>query len=269
MQGARRCGQCNTLNEAERRYCRNCGKYLKINAGKTQQVTIWDLENAKDDARNRDKDRRADITYIGNAKPRKAVICPECKKPSFMVKEIFPLACDSCGYFFQAGIDRVVILDAGEEDGNRKAGTVHNESAGAAVVMPGVVPGARSGQANVMPGVVPGSDSNQDLAQGGPLPRRTTKDTSQMRLLSLTSPCREPAKMQEAGNVLGKDATVWKDFVSQHKLYIWHSPTGWYAKSLAGEPFYNNVPMGTARQVKLADGDMFMLDQEQLRVEIF
>ena len=46
---------------------------------------------------------------IGSSEPQPCgqVICPQCRSVSAAVDGVLPLACDQCGYFFQAGIDDI------------------------------------------------------------------------------------------------------------------------------------------------------------------
>lgn len=172
------------------------------------------------------------------------VVCPECSTKSNADNGVLPLSCSACGYFFQAGIDKI-ISEADLKD-NKK--TVKGFSVPAKV----------------------SSTVNTDTArvQGGPL-KRVTKDTTSLRITSITSNTFLPELMKEAGNIIGKNGTVFRSFVSNKQISIWHTATGWYARATIGTPLYNGVPMNQGVQVKLSAGDLLVIDQEQFMIELF
>ena len=62
---------------------------------------------------------------------------------------------------------------------------------------------------------------------------------------------------------------MFRSFVSNKQIRIWHTTTGWYARANIGMPLYNGVPMNQGVQVKLSAGDLLVIDQEQFMIELF
>lgn len=241
MQRGKRCGRCNILNDPDRTYCVNCGKYLngKVDV-KKNRVTVW----------GRDERPEMDVENVGCSPRmnRKAggyvVICPECLTENEALNGILPLACSACGYFFQAGIDKIVSLsDKPKENGKKKvdSGAKREES----------TPVNNAGGNDV----------------GGPM-RRAAKDSSALRLVSISSNTLLPEMMKETGNIIGQNGTAFQGIQTSQQITVWHSLTGWYARATAGTPLFNGVPMNQGIQVKLSAGDLLVLDQEQFMVEI-
>lgn len=280
MQGAKKCGQCNVLNEAGRIYCKNCGKYLKIAEKKEERVTIWGTDAYVSDVQWTPGGQNgagsfgqggmmtgAGAAHMKAGCQKQAVICPQCGQQALLTDGLFPLACVSCGYFFQAGLDPVVTLDAAGQvqGGGAMAGTSPQGGQSAGGQDSQVLAG--QGQQGSQFSAGQHNQSTTGQKKAGPL-GRAPRDNSQMRLFSLTSPGMMPEVMTEAGNILGKDATVFKQLRSDQQVSIWHTPTGWYARALQGSPYYNGVPMNTGIQLKLSDGDLLNIGTQQLRVEI-
>lgn len=220
----------------------NCGKYLKGKiVKKDNKLTIWGIDDPP--ARNNTTSGRSqDSTRKNSAK--KIVICPECSSKFDVVDGVLPLSCSSCGYFFQAGIDKII-----NESDLTNVNRVDKESATTV-----------TNQTTVQ--------TSTTRSQGGPL-KRVAKDTTSLRITSITSSIILPELMKEAGNIIGKNGTVFRSFVSNKQISIWHTTTGWYARATIGTPLYNGVPMNQGVQVKLSAGDLLVVDQEQFMMEIF
>ena len=241
MRKEKRCGRCNTLNDPDRTYCINCGKYLKgkVDAKKTR-VTVWgkdappgiDVENSGCSPR---MNRKAD-GYV--------VICPECSTENEASNGILPLTCSVCGYFFQAGIDKIISASDEQKENGEKM----------------VDSGAKQEESTSV-----NSEGGNDM--GGPM-RRAAKDNSALRLVSISSNTLLPEMMKETGNIIGQNGTVFQGIQTSQQITIWHSLTGWYARATASTPLFNGVPMNRGIQVKLSAGDLLVLDQEQFMVEI-
>lgn len=241
MQTRRKCEQCNTLNDEKQIYCANCGKYLRGKVTKKDnKLTIWGIDESP--AKDYGTLGKEQNTNPGSAKM--IVVCPECSTKSNADNGVLPLSCSACGYFFQAGIDKI-ISEADLKD-NKK--TVKGFS----------VPAKVSSTVN----------TDTARAQGGPL-KRVTKDTTSLRITSITSNTFLPELMKEAGNIIGKNGTVFRSFVSNKQISIWHTATGWYARATIGTPLYNGVPMNQGVQVKLSAGDLLVIDQKQFMIELF
>jgi hypothetical protein len=177
------------------------------------------------------------------AKVRQVVICPDCSAESNVSDGVLPLSCSVCGYFFQAGIDKIIGV-SDSDDKKTKNNTADDVKPQEAVVQP----------------------VSQDINKG-PLPS-AKKDTSSLRLTAITSNHMLPETMKEAGNVIGKNGTTFRAFRSEQQISIWHTAAGWYARAIMGTALYNWVPMNQGIQVKLSAGDLLIVDQEQFMVEI-
>lgn len=237
MQTRKKCVRCNTLNDADQMYCTNCGKYLLGKTARREQtVTVWGM----DDSPAIDRSADTGPKHTPAAADRYVAVCPACGTENETQKDLLPLACAACGYFFQAGIDRPV---------KASADAAQNKPKPAAQNTP-------SGRQNAA------ADRND-----GPLPR-TRKDTSTMRLIAISSQSVLPETMREAGNIIGKNGTAFRSLQTDQQLSIWHTPAGWYARATMGEPLFNGIPMTQGVQVRLSSGDLLILDQEQFMTEI-
>ena len=235
MQIRKKCELCNTLNNNNQIYCVNCGKYLR---GKILQpdnkLTIWGVDASP--VKTMPLDNRKQMAG------RNVVVCPECQTKSVVKDGVLPLSCVRCGYFFQAGIDRII----NEADISVCHTAKNSKAAGKTSA---VVQTRAAG------------------SQVGPL-KRAASDTSSMRLISLTSTSLLPEVMKEVGNIIGKNGTVFRNFISEAQISIWHTSSGWYARATMGTSLYNGVPMNQGVQIKLTAGDLLVMDQEQFMVEI-
>lgn len=242
MQTRRKCEQCNTLNDDKQIYCVNCGKYLKGKIiKKDSKLTIWGIDDSP--AKNNITSGKVQDS-IRKKSERKIVICPECSTKFDVVDGGLPLSCSLCGYFFQAGIDKIINeYDLTNADRADKGSTslVTNQTT---------------------------VQTSTTRSQGGPL-KRAAKDTTSLRINSITSSTIFPELMKEAGNIIGKNGTVFRGFVSNKQISIWHTTTGWYARATIGTPLYNGVPMNQGVQVKLSAGDLLVVDKEQFMIELF
>ena len=245
MQAARKCVRCNTLNELGQLYCIKCGKYLSRADNEGKSPTIWDINIDKDDSTSVRK--TVGLNKQSGDVPRYVVICPQCNSIIPAENGTIPLACDQCGYFFQAGIDKIVpncpqvkqssgFLNDRKADGQGTATDIKRKQL----------------------------SMNQKT---GPL-ARVKKDESSLRLICITINGILPERVKESGDIIGADGTVLKALKTQQQISIWHSATGWYIRSLAGNPLFNGVPINAGMQIKLSDGDMLTVGREQVRVEI-
>ncbi len=225
--------RCSALNPPEQIYCLKCGKFL---SGQNQALkaspTVWDLGQSRQ-AKNHIQTMKAvpSEEYV--------VVCPQCNLEESVTNGIMPLACGQCGYFFQAGIDKIISKND-----------------------------AKKQQSNPMePVPVQAPSTASSSKQKGPLARRDN-DTTSLRLIMLSQQNIMPQRVKEAGEILGKDGTILKQVKTSQQLSIWHSPAGWYMRALNGHPLYNGVPLNENQQMKLSDGDMLTIEREQIRVEI-
>lgn len=246
MQAARKCVRCNTLNEAGQLYCIKCGKYLSKEGKASRNPTIWDINADRDDgilAQNSVASKKQSDDL-----PRYVVICPQCKSAIAADNGVVPLACDQCGYFFQAGIDRIVPNQPQVKCTSDFSNSGNDIRKPASITMD-----------NKVPKSIP--------KKSGPL-ASARRDESTLRLIVISKNGIPPEKVKESGDIIGANGTVLKTIKSQQQISIWHSPAGWYIRSLAGAPLYNGVPVNAGMQIKLSDGDMITIDKEQVRIEI-
>lgn len=242
MQTRKKCEQCNTLNDDKRVYCVNCGKYLKGKIErKDSKLTIWGIDESPAKKNN----TLDEVKKIANQRlTRKIVVCPACFTKADVEDGVLPLSCSVCGYFFQDGIDKII-----NESNLTNTNRVDIESTSSV-----------KNQTTVQ--------SSTIRSQGGPL-KRAAKDTTSLRITLITSSTILPELMKEAGNIIGKNGTVFPRFVSNKQISIWHTTTGWYARATIGTPLYNGVPMNQGVQVKLSAGDLLVIDKEQFMIELF
>ena len=247
MQAAKRCVRCNTINDPSQIYCINCGKYLAMRSNEDARTTIWDMDpNVQDRIVHANRITQNNNT---NAKQKYIVICPQCGKPSDVVNGAIPLSCNQCGYFYQAGIDKPVLQSSQSNIG------------------PGADVSKPVDKMTSSPADPPKKNSQDSSSCIGPL-ARATKDTSSMRLIIISQNGAVPENVDEKGGIVGENGTILKRIRTKQQISIWHSPTGWYARTLTGTPLYNGVPMNTGMQIKLSDGDMISVEREHIRVEI-
>ena len=97
---------------------------------------------------------------------------------------------------------------------------------------------------------------------------RAVRDTSSMRLFLLSRPEVMPETVGEQGGILGENGTVLKQLRTGQQISLRHTPAGWYAMTIKGHLLYNGVPQNAGRQLRLSDGDMIIMDKEQIQVEI-
>ena len=239
MQTIRKCEQCNTLNENQKIYCVNCGKYLRGKVSqKESKLTIWGIDATP----SSDSRVVVQTQKTGQTGSEQVVVCPECLSKCPVKDGVLPLSCAGCGYFFQAGIDEIVnVADLVKRDMKKDAHAAGKTPAGV--------------------------QNTPVVSLDGPL-KSVACDNTSLRITSLTSHTFLPEMMKEAGNIIGKNGTAFRGFVSNKQVSIWHTSSGWYARATIGTPLHNGVPMNQGVQKKLSAGDLLIMDQEQFMVEI-
>ena len=246
MQAARKCVRCDALNDPGQLYCVKCGKYLSKEDKTSRKTTIWNMSV------NQDNQILVDNTMTNIKESddlhQYVVICPQCNSAVSADDGVIPLACDRCGYFFQAGIDKIVQY----KPQKRQKSDFFDK-------------GGRSTQ--------PSSTSKKDVAMKT-VPKKNNpmmgarRDESLLRLIVISKSGMVPESIKESGDIIGANGTVLKYIKTQQQVSVWHSPTGWYARTLQGQPLYNGVPVNVGMQIKLSDGDILTIEREQIRIEI-
>ena len=247
MQAVRKCVRCNADNNPEQIYCAKCGKFLPKGDRIAKNVTIWDIGDVKDKGF-----LRADVGLASTKfdVPQKyVVICPQCANMIAVDNGIIPLACDPCGYFFQAGIDKVIPVSLQKASTSDFINKKDDKSSS---------PDNSSSYTTTR---------NDTVQKKGPL-ARVRRDTSSLRLIIISRNGATPENVKESGDIIGANGTILKGIKTTQQISVWHSPAGWYAITLAGSPLYNGVPVNTGMQIKLSDGDILTVEREQVRVEI-
>ena len=251
MLETKRCAQCNTENPLDVMYCIKCRKFFSTTSRTKDNrkiVTVWDFDG-KQGGQSEPSVAPNNIKQP-DLKRRVGVICPQCKTFSEAPDDVIPITCETCGYYFQVGIDIPVLEPiAGQKD--------HDTTKGNNVK-------ATTEQAEEN-----NAGPNKPDKQIGESPmRRVSADRSEMRLIPLTAKGRLPENVEENGGLIGANGTLLKWISTQQQINIWHAQTGWYAMILQGRPLYNGVPYNVRVQIKLNNGDVFSVENELIRVEI-
>lgn len=246
MQTVRKCVRCNASNEPGQLYCVKCGKYLSKEDKTSKKITIWDT-NVNQNNQVLANDTATAIEKSDDL-PQYVVICPQCNSAVAAENEIVPLACDQCGYFFQAGIDKIVPYKPQKK---QKSDFLANSGRN----IKNIDVAAGNPATKIMP------------KKNGPL-ARARRDESLLRLIIISKTGMAPENIKESGDIIGANGTVLKFIKTQQQISLWHSPTGWYARVLNGQPLHNGVPVNAQIQIKLSDGDILTVEKEQIRVEI-
>lgn len=233
MQTRKRCVHCNTLNDPGRTYCVQCGKYLNMKAAPSGvKTTVWGQASVGSAVKPQvsEPPAAAPAEYIA--------VCPQCKAECRTEKDRLPVMCGTCGYFFQDGIDRVIL-----------------KSAAVQVKEP----------VSVQPKTTPAAPVQQ---RSGPMPS-TADNSSKLRLIAVSSENLMPQIVRESGEYFGSGGTLFKNLRTDIKLFVWHSRAGWYIRAEKGHPVYNGVAMNLGVSKKLNDGDTLYIANTEFRVEIF
>lgn len=241
MQSVKRCERCNTINDSNEVYCRNCSNFLSFHrAHPSESVNVWSISfNPANAAVSGNKNHLQD---------RYVVVCPECELISEAQDEILPLACSHCGYFFQSGADRVVSessLKTFKSQTNQPSDI--NRTSKSDEISKG--------------------ESSSNEVKKNPLPK-AKKDNSRMRLFFIDRRDLPPVNVGEKGDIIGKDGSILNMRNTSDQISLWHTNVGWYARILEGHPLYNGVPINQGIQIKLKDGDILMMEGSRIMVEI-
>ena len=243
MQAVKRCVRCNTVNDTSQIYCIKCGKFLSTKPESKPNRTIWDIYPTAADAKNTQINRQTN----DDKSKEYIVVCPQCGEAADVINGAIPLSCNQCGYFFQAGIDKVVSkASLYRKSSPINKGPVNQE------------PLDNNGK---------GLIRSNETGKKSPLARAVI-DSSSMRLINISRNGTFPERVSEQGAIIGANGTLLRNIKTTIQISIWHSATGWYARAMAGAPLYNGVPLNIGMQIKLNDGDMLTIAREQIRVEI-
>lgn len=251
MQARKKCEQCNTANEPNQIYCVNCGKYLKGKAiRKEDKLTIWGIDDFSvkmnpNGSVGQNSNICGTLKTTTTRDTKQMVVCPECSTETILLDGVLPLSCATCGYFFQAGIDKIV------SSADRPGGYMN--------------PDLKKDHKDISTDTKP--HHVMDSIEKSPL-QRVTKDSTTLRMTAVTSHHLLPETMKESGNIIGMNGTAFKGFQSKQQISIWHTAAGWYARATIGTPLYNGIPMNQGIQLKLSSGDLLVMDQEQFMLEI-
>ena len=177
-----------------------------------------------------------------NTKDYKVVICPQCKQVEKTSDSVLPMTCSSCGYFFQIGVDKIILFS---ELNKQKVSSTND--------------------------VDKRNDVNEVLDEDLKMKRIKKvrkEDTSSLRLIVRSDSSILPQKINPLGDIIGLNGTVLKQLKTESQIKINRTPTGWYIEVLEGDCIVGNVHMNKMVQRKLAHGDYLVIGKHQIFVEI-
>lgn len=239
MQEPKRCVHCNTINAADRLYCENCGKFLSSKKqSSADRITVWGRVRENSENKVIATNKTVKKKQL-NQPSRKVVVCRECGNKIEVKDGLMPLCCNDCGYFFQDGVDKIISEESITDNVEKPINDSANDS--------------------VKP--------TEPLTRRNPLPT-AKKDTSSMRLISISAGKTAVEEVSEYGAVVGLDGTVLKEIKTDQQISFWHGADGWHARAMNGTPLFNGAPMNIGIEIKLSDGDILFLERNQIRVEI-
>lgn len=243
MAETKRCVQCSYDNPGNQIYCLKCGKFLrKNNDSVASSPNIWTTPATKLGG--------VDSNVINNpnsnnAKDYKVVICPQCKQVEKISNSVLPMTCSSCGYFFQIGVDRIILYS----ELNKQRDTTTNTN------------DIRVTRNNV------NEDQSENL-KIKKIKRVRKEDNTSLRLIVRSDASILPQKINPLGDIIGLNGTVLKQLKTESQIKINRTPTGWYIEVLEGDCIVGNVHMNKMVQRKLVHGDYLVIGKNQIFVEI-
>ena len=240
MAETKRCVQCSYDNPSNQIYCLKCGKFLrKNNDSVVSSPNIWTTPTIK-------------LSGVGtnvinnpnsnNAKDHKVVICPQCKQVEKTPNSVLPMTCSSCGYFFQIGVDKIILFS---ELNKQKVSSTND--------------GDKRNDVNEV------QDEDLKIKR---IKKARKEDTSSLRLIVRSDSSILPQKINPLGDIIGLNGTVLKQLKTESQIKINRTPTGWYIEVLEGDCIVGNVHMNKMVQRKLVHGDYLVIGKHQIFVEI-
>lgn len=240
MAETKRCVQCSYDNPGNQIYCLKCGKFLKRNNDSVvSSLNIWTTPTKKLGGINPNVINKSNSN---NTKDYKVVVCPQCKQVEKTPDSILPMTCPSCGYFFQIGVDKIILFS---EVNKQKVSSTNDGD-----------------KRNDVNGI---QDEDLKIRK---IKQIRKEDTSSLRLIVRSDSSILPQKINPLGDIIGLNGTVLKQLKSESQIKINRTPTGWYIEVLEGDCVVGNVHMNKMVQRKLVNGDYLIIGKNQIFVEI-
>ena len=242
MAETKRCVQCSYDNPIDQIYCLKCGKFLKNNSDcVAQSPNIWNIQA---------NELSGVTTNVNNksnsiSKDYKVVICPQCKRVEKTPDNVLPMTCSCCGYFFQIGVDKIVLFS---ELDKRKTMSTDID-----------------GKEDVIKCI---TDTQGEDISVKKQKKVRKEDTTSLRLIVRSDPTILPQNINPCGDIIGLNGTVLKQLIIESQIKINRTPTGWYIEVLEGDCIVGNVHMNKMVQRKLVHGDYIVIGKNQIFVEI-
>lgn len=255
MPTRKKCRHCNTDNSADVLYCVACGKYLasiKSNDAESLNMRGYGLQSTAVSPRDLIAFNSPSHNDASNALLDKGfvVICPVCQHHIPTSKDVLPMSCSGCGYFFQVGLDKVV-----------KEGDIQDSA---------IVTSKESSPLSIDLTDFDRVSLNTPQKIGShksPMPT-VNIDNSQLRLFWMNRINEMPIQIPHKGVTLGSEGVLLKNLPSDTLFMIWHTPAGWYLRSIRGIVLYNGTPINLNIDRRLLNNDSLIIGNEQFRVEV-
>lgn len=257
----KKCAICNSINNSDSLYCKNCGHFLYDSSVSEHRLkSIWeiDMETEKTTTGNDPSDQTAGA-YISScsktdtksnsiadstAHPTNQagktcepsfIICPACASHEPLLNGQKPLFCSACNYIFQENDHPVSMVS----------------STKSTIIKP---PAAK-----------------KMVKRHGPL-RSSKEDHSLLYFIGFQSSPAFVLKIQEEEEILGSNGNITPEILRNglkpHQLKATHSPAGWYLQALGGVNTWNGDSLQNGMSRKLTDGDFITTGNCVMRVEI-
>lgn len=237
MAETKRCVQCSYDNPINQIYCLKCGKFLRNNNDSV--VSIWTTPATEMSGVGTNVINNSNSN---NTKDYKVVICPQCKQVEKTPDSVLPMTCSSCGYFFQIGVDKIILFS---EVNKPKVSSTNDED-----------------KKNDVNGI---QDEGPKIKK---IRKVRKEDTSTLRLIVRSDSSILPQKINPLGDIIGLNGTVLKQLKTESQIKINRTPTGWYIEVLEGDCVVGNVHMNKMVQRKLMHGDYLVIGRYQIFAEI-
>lgn len=257
---AKRCVQCNSINDDNQIYCYKCRSFLLAGSSISKEPShksIWEIQSdAGNTAGNSGYPAPGNAgRSAGSPSPARPAAnlvrkCPMCGYQEAVINGQLPLFCTACNYFFQDE-DRPVAQKPKVSTGARNPGAVQKS-------VPSEVP------------VTP-----MQPRRSGPM-RRAQNDHSSLRLICLSEKGSMILSVKQEGAILGTAGTLHSEAfriggfrgICPKHVSIWHTEAGWYLRALAGFTLLNGGALNVGASVPLANGDDLTIGDCSLRVEV-
>lgn len=252
MPTRKKCRHCNTDNPDSALYCIACGKYLvskKTNGIELQAMSGYGTSSSMSTTDNLD-DTDSSLNTSCTSNSNYVVICPVCQYQAPTKKDVLPMSCSNCGYFFQVGLDLIVKKDSMKE---KKTGKLLNANS--------------TNPSQIKHQTIDSCSTPASVHRKSPMPT-VNNDNSQLRLFWMNRINEMPIQIPQNGATLGSKGVLLKEIQGNTLFMIWHTPAGWYLRSINGIVLYNGAPLNLNIDTRLLNNDSIIIGNEQFRVEV-